>query len=251
MKGKLITWLVALFISVIIAYVYSNLYIPVNNMNKIDLLFISVYLFVVCFVAYAYLLSKTLLNIKKDKLKLFIIKISLCLIVSIFLFGAIPAHWITPFQNSNIVLSPVKSNPQSGGNEIWLNEIIIDGQRMMNKELDINEGWVLKDDALFFSGEQESIQEISIQFKDNIILIFGQHAWSGSVKVDSGEQVHVLDLYTKNSNTLEYDIKRLEDSNNTLFDILVIVVFFLIASNLLYLLLSRIEKNIKKDGGSF
>lgn len=87
-------------------------------------------------------------------------------------------------------------NESSSGREVWLYKIYADG---LGKSVEIAEnkscGWTLQGTAVYGNYDTSQTLQFWLPKGEDYKLVFGKHAWSGIIEVESNGQKEVVDLY--------------------------------------------------------
>lgn len=147
---------------------------------------------------------------------------------------------------NNLVIEALnEKNTASGGEEVWLLGITIDGKEALPEEY-FGSGWIVEDGALIwrpYDQKEGMSNSISAHFQPGtqVELKFQTNKWRGIAQVLNGRQKEKIDLY---SNTDHSDQVRTlsvmvpdvqEEYNITVKDVLLFVLSALILLNLLYM----------------
>lgn len=108
--------------------------------------------------------------------------------------------YLPKYYGDNVITISIndKSNVQSQGKEVWLNEIRLDGEKVpleITKYYDA--GWTLGGEAIHGEYETAKKLEFVLPKARKVELIFGKHAWSGVVEVNCNNEVKQYDLYSE------------------------------------------------------
>lgn len=98
-------------------------------------------------------------------------------------------------------------NESSSGREVWLYKIYADG---LAKPVEIAEnkacGWTLQGTAVYGNYDTSQTLQFWLPKGENYQLVFGKHAWSGIIEVESNGQKTVVDLYAPEQGEYMLDV---------------------------------------------
>lgn len=97
------------------------------------------------------------------------------------------------------IIASNTQNEKAKGNEIFLKEVIVNGESRKPSEV-FSKGWIEKDDGLLWrsydkiDGMKDSIHA-NLQNEDDIVLVFKQNKWQGIAKIISVQDSREFDGY--------------------------------------------------------
>lgn len=101
------------------------------------------------------------------------------------------------------ITSGYGKNEKAEGTEVWIDQIIIDGEPISLDTIPLNGDWTYTG-RIFSGGKEKSMLKIFIRYKKSISINFIKHPYSGMVRVRTTHKDNVLDLYDENQSIQEY-----------------------------------------------
>lgn len=99
-----------------------------------------------------------------------------------------------------------EKNEASGGTEVWIDSILRDGKGIDINTLSLGEGWENRG-RLFHTGEESVSWKFCVRSKEETVIIFVTHPYSGIVKItDSEGNTEEIDLYSPVESTYIYKV---------------------------------------------
>jgi len=136
-------------------------------------------------------------------------KILIILIISVgvanVIINAIPS--IVPNKEKTICLSieSVKNMDENmETSEVWITQVLVDDEIVPLESIQETSGWTYKDGCLV-TVEIDKPLEIILEAKENINIKFVEHLWSGTVRIDDGNEVIYQSLYNKQGSDFNYE----------------------------------------------
>ncbi|WP_144023706.1 DUF6020 family protein [Paenibacillus sp. FSL H8-0548] len=171
---------------------------------------ISIMILIVIFLAILlvshYFLSSLVFSILKDmenKKKYILLFISM--VVSIGTMITFPID-STPPQKATLKIKVVgDKNIKSNNNEVWVNGVYSDNNKINVDKFKLSEGWEIKDNKVPVSFEKDSLLEWGGFIKQNINVFLLNHEWSGIVEISINEQSEIVDLYSLEGHSQMYE----------------------------------------------
>lgn len=169
----------------------------------------------------------------------------------IFLVGLYSLRPILPHTCVTLTASREK-NAMAKGGEIWLQGITINGLPLSLSNIPVSGNWIYqrKSDAILSSCSDINSNDLKLilPYAQDISLIFGEHAWSGIVNIQDGENSVILDLYNEKGSSYEYKILNIPTfSYSVPYAIIsILAITFLGEMNMLILKLYLSEGNFNK-----
>lgn len=103
-----------------------------------------------------------------------------------------------PFNKKTFkIIGTSLKNENSLSNEVWINEIIVDGKNLDLSKVKLSSGWNYNGNNLFYSSDILSSIDIDIGGKSNIEIYFSKSNWSGITEIKTNKEIFHKDLYTK------------------------------------------------------
>ena len=132
----------------------------------------------------------------------------------ITIFGILSIIYIIvfPFVKEYVMDAPYKlvieiegeKNENSKGTEIWINSISRDGEFLDLNNVFLGEGWEIRE-RIFNTGEKCTSWKIYIRSKQETVITFVKHPYSGIVKITDPEgKTEIIDLYSPEEVIYEY-----------------------------------------------
>lgn len=100
-------------------------------------------------------------------------------------------------------------NSQSNSNEVWLSSVMVDGKEIALSDLALSQGWsyASESNSVWASPEDEQATDAlrigPFPGIDSFELFFGEHAWSGIVRIDTAMESREVDLYAPESSSIQ------------------------------------------------
>lgn len=129
------------------------------------------------------------------------------------------AIWLSPFLPKNSLFCEAvegsvsitalgEKNEQSQSNEVWVTQILVDGNPIDMSEISLSEGWTRRDGGEIFASPENGkpTEPLVVDFYGKSVGIQTvYHGWSGKAAIQfSGENAVVLDLYKLNGSQRQY-----------------------------------------------
>lgn len=119
------------------------------------------------------------------------------------------------------IIASNTQNEKAKGNEIFLKEVIVNGESRKPSEV-FSKGWIEKDDGLLWrsydkiDGMKDSIHA-NLQNEDDIVLVFKQNKWQGIAKIISVQDSQEFDGYANSESDTWVKVKvKIYDENGLL-----------------------------------
>jgi hypothetical protein len=134
-------------------------------------------------------------------------KIILSFIIAILIIFVVRDKLLMPYQDANITLTVLEEkNVSSRGNEVWITGVQYDKRLLDLSRYSYPEGWEYRDGAALSYSINSSIT-LRIPASRNVTIELLMHEWSGKVKIQDGDKVEIVDLYSKKGSNYEYVVK--------------------------------------------
>lgn len=177
-----------------------------------------------------------------------------CLVLALIVL-AVQKMEYSDADNAVIIEALNKKNQNSGGEEIWLTGVIVDGEKVSPKECFGTE-WIEKGDALVwrpYEQKEGMPNSISAQFEtgQSVELEFQSNKWRGIAQVSCNKEKQELDFFIdtdKSDNVMSYEIIIPEASAKkeyhiTKISVAIVCLAGLIFLNLLYMIFRYRKKS--------
>lgn len=140
------------------------------------------------------------------------------------------------------VVALAEKNINSFGTEVLINNISINNE-MYDLSTLKNSDWILKDNVLFFVGNNTGILHIEVPRNSKISINFSKYSYGGKARINTQNSSKEFDFYSENVNTISYSY---DNYSNTfcIQSILYLVCLFIYVSLFIYFL----EKYPKYSG---
>lgn len=135
-----------------------------------------------------------------------VIIIAILSIIYIIIFPVIREFFIEAPYTFTIEAMGQK-NEDSGGTEVWIDGVYRDGERLGIEEIRLSDGWE-NVGRIYSSGEDNSSLKICIKSKEETVIVFVTHPYSGLVKITNPEgDTEIIDLYSSTDGIYSYVYK--------------------------------------------
>lgn len=195
------------YISSLILAIYGAIFFEVNSYIKGKWQF----LFILCYFEFMLLLLRYFL--KRTRCTVKRAQYGIC-----FLLACITAFLLLdrmeidfPRESTTVVIEATgERNGDSKGNEVWLGDILIDGESVDLETIWHDSAWIYKPDIAYLvatPGEQASSIQFSCSRARKIEIEFQTSEYSGIVEIRSDEGGERLDLYGTGAEMEQYKIE--------------------------------------------
>lgn len=206
---KIQTIITGIIIACIMNFFLFNLfYVDLKGKTEYSIFIyflISLLLMTIGFYMFRYTISRLKVMDKKSV----IILILASLLFSTLLIISVPIKHLSLAQNTSLEIKVLgEKNASSSGNEVWVNGLYIDDNKVDWNNVAFSEGWILKDNIVPFSYQNGETIKWEGKIKKNIKIEFVNHAWSGKVEVFTNGKSEIVDLYNSEgiTNKFQYDV---------------------------------------------
>ena len=127
-----------------------------------------------------------------------VISILLAIIISIPSTVIIGNAFFRPRQSGEVQILPLNQNGiYSKSSEVWLLDVIVNGEHKNLKSLDLPSGWIENEyGSITYSSQESNPKPLIITYpeKSHVYLKFLHHTWSGMVEIKDGNKKEQIDL---------------------------------------------------------
>lgn len=188
----------------------------INSMLQYSM--VLIYFLIISLVIYIIYIT---MSRKQTNTKLILIAVFTSIILTLIARDAYDNH---RYLDSNIVISALGTkNDQSGGSEVWITKILVDGRLQDLSRIETSSGWVYQSKAIVSSENQPAVLELKLPRSKDISVFFLRHEWSGEASIKDRNELINLDLYSKDSKDLEYIVKNNENEDRSLLSKIAVI----------------------------
>lgn len=192
--------------SLLAAYFFTERIYNYTILNKGQYVITFIYLILIFFGLF-YFNSKICRKIVDEKLNVSIVKIGVLLVTFIVIIS-----FKTYFFNFNKtatidILATGEKNIKSNASEVWITRVIIDNEKYDVSNINLENGWELKDGSIVSYKNQPKNIKMNFKCKNEVKIYFLKHPWSGIVKVIDKDSESTIDLFSEKACDYEYIIK--------------------------------------------